>query len=114
MTCRKCGVAISSRRHRDGQRRHQARGLCNPCYKAEQRAGTLERWPPIGNVQVNHEQRAATVEDVEWMRDTGAHPEWWAPRLGISHDALVHRLRRAGRPDLASEVSLVRYHTGRK
>lgn len=49
-----------------------------------------------------HEQTAAIIEDVEWMRDSGESPSIMATRLHTTVEALEKRLLRAGRPDLAA------------
>lgn len=111
MNCRKCNQPMRQRNSPDdGRRVHKARGLCGSCYGVEQRTGTINRWATIGNTTavLDRAERAAIVENVEFMQATGAHPEWWAPRLGISHATLARRLYRAGRPDLGRHVNHIR------
>lgn len=44
--------------------------------------------------------RAAFLEDAEWLADTGATYQQASRRLGLTPAALEKRLRRHGRPDL--------------
>ena len=49
------------------------------------------------------------VEDVEWMLRSGeTHPAAIAARTGISLPSLRKALRRAGRPDLADQLTTPR------
>ena len=45
--------------------------------------------------------RAALVEDVEWMRDAGESAVMACQRLGRHPDTIARHMRRMGRADLA-------------
>ena len=50
-------------------------------------------------------QRAALIEDFEWMLANGDSPAQIVLRLGTNPEALERRLHRAGRPDLAAYLN---------
>lgn len=41
------------------------------------------------------------IENVEWLRDNAVGPASWPRQLGLTSGALIKRLQRAGRSDLA-------------
>lgn len=78
----------------EGMARHEARGLCQPCYRLVRIADRL----------VNYERRniptAEVLEEWEWMADPlrplNEEIRRLAPRFGMSEDALAGALQRGG------------------
>ena len=53
-----------------------------------------------------HEKTKNIIEDLEWLLDCGeTHPETIARRLGCNLRNLYRLLYRAGRPDLARQIT---------
>jgi hypothetical protein len=76
-------------------RRHGGRGLCDPCYGAARRGGTLDQWP------AERAPVAEVVEDIRLMISAGESTERVAARMGRSPGALAHVLYRGGARELA-------------
>lgn len=51
--------------------------------------------------------RAAVIEDMEWLVEVGTSPEEVCVRLGYKPATLGRSLHRWGRPDLAAYISTV-------
>lgn len=91
--CGRCGHRMSIRPSTHVTRYHQGRGLCNFCYVAAARRGTL----------IDHERRTRTRDEVmaEWesLRAEGYSKAQAATRIGMTYDAFdtaFTRARRAG------------------